>query len=95
MGSYREAPDPSPGCLTWARAQPGAVLHLHLPRELLLREPAVLPQGEELLHVPQEAPLVVPGAPEAGGHQAAKTGPQEAVHLPGTAVLAKQLDQAP
>lgn len=98
----REGPGPAgpsrhlrPLLLTWAPPQPGAVLHFHLPRQLLRRELGVLPQRDELLHVPQEAALVVPGAPERGGHQPAQAGPQESVHLPGAAVLPQKPDQAP
>lgn len=84
----------SPGLLTWAPAQPGTVLHPHLPGQLLQREFSVLPQGDELLHVPQEAAPVVPGAPESSGHEPAQAGPQESVHLPGAAVLPEKLEQA-
>ena len=75
----------SPALLTWVPVQPGAVPHLHLPRQFLQGELSVLSQGDELLHVPQEAALVVPGAPESSGHQPAQAGPQEGIHLPGAA----------
>lgn len=78
---------------TFGQTKPYAVIHSHLPHQLLQWKLSILPHGNECFHVFKEPAFVMAWTPQLSRDHPLQALPHKAIHLPVAAVLPEQLPE--